>query len=120
MSGISVSTPGGSRPVPSHWQGSPISLIRAASPVQVSVEAGQFLQQQNLVLTMKMPSRPRSFALSIESPDDFVLFDSSFPAVRLGPRTYRLLVGAFPPDPLSVQVSLPTGQAFRFTAHRGV
>jgi hypothetical protein len=62
-----------------------------------------------------MPSRPRSFSLSIESADDFVLFDSSFPAVRIGPHSYRVLVGAFPPDPLSLQVSLPVEQAFTLT-----
>ena len=35
--------------------------------------------------------------------------------MRIGPRSYRLLVGAFPPDPLSLQVSLPVGQAFILT-----
>ena len=44
-----------------------------------------------------------------------MLFDSSFPAVRVGPRSYRLLVGAFPPDPLSLQLSLPVAQSFRMT-----
>ena len=44
-----------------------------------------------------------------------MLYDSSFPAVRLGPRSYRLLVGAFPPDPLSLQVSLPIGAVFTLT-----
>jgi hypothetical protein len=62
-----------------------------------------------------MPSRPRSFSLAIESAQDFVLYDSSFPAVRIGPHSYRLLVGAFPPDPLSLQVSLPIQQAFTLT-----
>ena len=83
--------------------------------MQVTVDAGQFLQQRTLTLAVQMPSRPRTFALSIDSPDDFVLFDSSFPAIRVGPRSYRLLVGAFPPDPLSLQLSLPIEHAFRIT-----
>lgn len=115
VGGISLSTPGGSRPLPSRWPGGLISLPGVASPVQVTVDSRQFLEQQTLALAVKMPSRPRSFALSVESADDFVLFDSSFPAVRVGPRSYRLLVGAFPPDPLSVQLSLPTEQVFRIT-----
>jgi hypothetical protein len=35
--------------------------------------------------------------------------------VRIGPHSYRLLVGAYPPDPLSLQVSLPIEQAFTLT-----
>jgi hypothetical protein len=62
-----------------------------------------------------MPSRPRSFTLAIDSADDFVLYDSSFPAVRNGPRSYRLLVGAFPPDPLTLQISLPIEETFTLT-----
>ena len=81
----------------------------------MAVDARQFLQQRTLVLAVDMPSRPCTFALSIDSPNDFVLFDSSFPAIRVGPRSYRLLVGAFPPDPLSLQLSLPVEQAFRIT-----
>jgi len=101
--------------LPPNWAGGSISLPRVESPVQVTVHARQFLQQETLVIAVTMPSRPRSFAVSIESREDFVLFDSSFPAVRGGPRSYRLLVGAFPPDPLSLQVSLPIDQSFRIT-----
>ncbi|MGO9310346.1 MAG: hypothetical protein ACLQDL_15170 [Spirochaetia bacterium] len=115
VNGLSLSTPRGPRPLPRDWNGSPVTLERVESPVQVAVTSGQFLQQRTLTLEVDMPSRPRSFSLSIESADDFVLFDSSFPAVRIGPRSYRVLVGAFPPDPLSLQVSLPVGQAFTLT-----
>jgi hypothetical protein len=92
-----------------------VSLRRVASPLRVSMSSSQFLRQQTVTLDVTMPSRPRSFSLAIESADDFVLYDSSFPAVRIGPRSYRLLVGAFPPDPLSLQISLPIQQAFTLT-----
>ena len=113
--GISIVTPEGTRAIARGWNGSPIPLDRVDSPVKVTYESGIFLQQRTLTLDVQMPSRPRSFSLAIESADDFVLYDSSFPAVRIGPRSYRLLVGAFPPDPLSLQVSLPVGQAFILT-----
>jgi len=115
VQGISLSTPGGPRSLPRDWKGGSVPLERAESPLQVTVDAGQFLKQQTLTLHVDMPSRPRSFSLAIESADDFVLYDSSFPAVRIGPRSYRLLVGAFPPDPLTLQVSLPIEQAFTLT-----
>jgi hypothetical protein len=110
--GLALATP---QALPLKWTGTAITLPRVSSPVRVKVAAGQFLQQQTLELAVDMPSRPRSFALTVDSPEDFVLFDSSFPAVRVGPRSYRLLVGAFPPDPLLLQLSLPTGQGFRIT-----
>jgi hypothetical protein len=113
--GISVSTPSGPRPLPAGWKGDPLPMDSVDSPLRVTVNAGQFLRQQTLDLGVDMPSRPRSFSLAIESADDFVLYDSSFPAVRNGPRSYRLLVGAFPPDPLTLQVSLPIEETFTLT-----
>jgi hypothetical protein len=112
--GISLSTPTGSRPLGVGWK-SPLPLAHVDSPLHVTVNAGQFLRQQTVTLGVDMPSRPRSFSLAIESANDFVLFDSSFPAVRTGPRSYRLLVGAFPPAPLSLQLSLPIEETFTMT-----
>ncbi len=82
------------------------------SPLQVSVESGQFLQQRTVDLHVTMPSRPRLFSVTLTSQADFILYDSSFPAVRMSPHEYRLLVGAFPPDPLDLQLSLPVDGAF--------
>ena len=113
--GISLVTPEGSRDTLRGWNGSPVPLDRVDSPMTVTWESGIFLQQRTLTLDVQMPSRPRSFSVAIGSSADFVLYDSSFPAVRIGPRSYRLLVGAFPPEPLSLQVSLPVGQEFTLT-----
>jgi hypothetical protein len=35
--------------------------------------------------------------------------------VRQSPRDYRLLVGAYPPNPLPLELSLPTGGIFLLT-----
>jgi hypothetical protein len=113
--GVSLSTPEGTRPLPPGWSGGPLPLSPVDSPLRIAVGSAQFLQQLNLTLDVGMPSRPRSFSLTIDSEKDFVLFDSSFPALRVGPHSYRLLVGAFPPDPLSVQLSLPIEQSFTLT-----
>jgi len=113
--GVTISTAGGARALPGAGDGGPVPLDPADSPVHVSTAAAQFLQQLNLTLTVDMPTRPRRFSLSVDSARDFVLFDSSFPAIRVGPRSYRLLVGAFAPDPLALQLSLPADQAFTLT-----
>ena len=93
--------------------GIPVPAVE--SPLRVEVATSRFLRQLNLGLEVHMPSRPRSFTLSVDSGQDFVLYDSSFPALRAGPRSYQVLVGAFPPDPLTVQLSLPVDQPFTLT-----
>ncbi len=113
--GVTLLTTDGIRALPAGWSGASLPLAPVSSPLQVTVTSGQFLQQLNLTLDVQMPSRPRSFTLSVDSPSDFVLYDSSLPALRVGPRTYRVLVGAYPPDPLSVQLSLPINQSFTLT-----
>jgi hypothetical protein len=87
-------------------------LAAAESPVQVATESRQFLQQRNVTVTVTMPSSPRAVAAVLSAPEDFVLIDSSFPAVRQGPREYHLLIGAFPPNPLPLQLSLPAGGTY--------
>jgi hypothetical protein len=105
--GLSVSTSRGTRVIPRSWKGDPLPLENVDPPLTVTYESEVFLQQRTLAIRVQMPSRPASFSIVVESETDFVLYDSSFPAVRVGPRTYRLLIGAFPPDPLFLEVSLP-------------
>jgi hypothetical protein len=89
-----------------------LPLAATASPVQVSMESRQFLQQRNVTISVSMPSSPRLMSATLSAPDDFVLLDSSFPAIREGPRAYRLLIGAFPPNPLPLQLTLPADGTF--------
>ncbi|MGA2478452.1 MAG: hypothetical protein ABSG63_06830 [Spirochaetia bacterium] len=89
-----------------------VPMAATESPVQVSTVSRQFLQQRNVTVTVSMPSSPQLMTATLSAPDDFVLLDSSFPAVREGPRSYRLLIGAFPPNPLPLQLSLPADGTF--------
>jgi len=113
--GVTLATSDGTVSLPPGKARGPLPLSLVDSPLHVALGSVRFLQQLNLALEVRMPSRPRSFTLSVDSGEDFVLYDSSFPALRIGPRSYRLLVGAFPPDPLAVQLSLPVDQAFTLT-----
>ena len=89
-----------------------LPLAVTESPVKVSTESRQFLQQRNVTISVSMPFSPHLMSVTLSAPDDFVLLDSSFPAVREGPRVYRLLIGAFPPNPLPLQLSLPADATF--------
>jgi hypothetical protein len=90
-------------------------LPTVASPVQITQDSRQFLEQRNVNLHIDMPTSPREISVALTSDDDFILFDSSFPSIRVSPREYRLLIGAFPPNPLDLQLTLPTDGAFTVT-----
>jgi len=85
------------------------------SPLQIDQSSVQFLRQRNVTLRVSMPSPARLMNVTLASAVDFILYDSSFPAVRESPREYQLLIGAFPPAPLSLQLSLPADSAFTLT-----
>jgi hypothetical protein len=86
-----------------------------ASPVQIHQDSSRFLEERNVNLHIDMPSSPRGLSVALTSEDDFILFDSSFPSIRVNPREYRLLIGAFPPNPLDLQLTLPADGAFTLT-----
>jgi hypothetical protein len=90
-------------------------LTPVSSPVQVHEDSSQFLEERNVNLHIDMPSSPRELSVALTSEDDFILFDSSFPSIRVNPREYRLLIGAFPPNPLDLQLTLPTNATFTLT-----
>lgn len=92
-----------------------LPLPAVASPVQIRQDSNRFLEQRNVNLHIDMPSSPREVSVALTSDDDFILFDSSFPSIRVNPREYRLLIGAFPPNPLDLQLTLPADGAFTLT-----
>jgi hypothetical protein len=92
-----------------------MKLPTVASPVQIRQDSSQFLEERNVNLHIDMPSSPRELSVSLTSDDDFILFDSSFPSIRVSPREYRLLVGAFPPNPMDLQLTLPADGTFTVT-----
>jgi hypothetical protein len=53
--------------------------------------------------------------ITLTSEEDFILFDSSYPSIRESPRLYRLLIGAYPPNPLPLQLTLPSDGTFTLT-----
>src|SRR5208337_972818 len=92
-----------------------LALPPVASPVQIEQDSSEFLQQRNVQLRVQMPASPRSVVVTLTSEDDFILFDSSYPPIRETPRQYRLLIGTFPPNPLPLQLTLPSDGVFTLT-----
>ena len=90
-------------------------LPPADPPVRFEIRAGEFLGKTNLGLLVYTGGSPRALTATLTAEEDFILFDCSFPFVRESAREYRLLIGAFPPDPVPLQLTLPAGMAFTLT-----
>ena len=78
---------------------------------QVASQA--FLDRRNITLDLQPRGEPAEVHVAVASPEEFVLYDASFPYQREPDgRRYVLLIGANPPLPLAVQVTLPQGRSF--------
>ncbi|MBN1837159.1 MAG: hypothetical protein JW820_14985 [Spirochaetales bacterium] len=73
-----------------------------------------FLDRKNVSLTLLPAGRPYRVYLRISSADEFTLFDANFPYLR-GPAgtQYEILIGANPPVPLPVELTVPRDRDFR-------
>jgi hypothetical protein len=72
-----------------------------------------FLDRRNITLDLQPRGEPVGVHLALASPEEFVLYDASFPYQREPDgRRYDLLIGANPPLPLPVQVTVPQGRSF--------
>jgi hypothetical protein len=112
---LAVSDADGARTIDAAGTSMVLSQKPLDPPVTISMDSSSFLRQRNVTLLVAMPSSPRHFSIVLSSDQDFVLFDSSFPSLRESPREYRLLIGAFPPNPLPLQLTLPADGAFTLT-----
>jgi len=115
LGALTVNDQAGVVPVAARSTAAEMTLPPTPSPVSLRADSRQFLQQRNVTLRLSMPISPRSLSVSLTSDDDFILIDSSFPSVRESPREYRLLIGAYPPNPVPLELSLPTGGVFLLT-----
>jgi hypothetical protein len=115
LGALTVSDPRGTRAIHPPGTSVRLPLMRVASPLQIVQDSSEFLQQRNVQLRVQMPSSPRLVVVTLTSEDDFILFDSSYPSIRESPRRYRLLIGTFPPNPLPIQLTLPSDGTFTLT-----
>jgi hypothetical protein len=72
-----------------------------------------FLDRKNIRLALEPVGAPVRVRLSVSAPEEFVLYDANFPYQREPDgRRYTLLIGANPPLPLEVQLTLPQARRF--------
>ena len=86
--------------------------LPATSPVRIAQDSASFFSQRTVTLGISMPASPRAIVVTLSSEEDFILFDCTFPFVRESPNQYRILIGAFAPDPLLLQLTLPAGGTY--------
>jgi hypothetical protein len=72
-----------------------------------------FLDRKNIHLGLQPVGSPTRVRLTVSAPEEFVLYDANFPYQREPDgRRYTLLIGANPPLPLDVQLTLPQARSF--------
>jgi hypothetical protein len=92
-----------------------ILLPAQAVPLDVSAREEEFLQKKNVYLRISSPIVPNRLGAVLSSTEEFILLDCSFPFVRLSDHEYRILIGAFPPNPLEIGLTLPEQMDFSLT-----
>jgi hypothetical protein len=113
LSTITVSNAGRTRELAAEGTSVRLALPPpAASPVKITQDSRSFFSQRTVTLGVSMPASPRSISTILSSAQDFILFDCSFPFIRESPYRYRILIGSFAPNPLSLQLTIPAGGAF--------
>jgi hypothetical protein len=92
------------------WQ-KDLALTEQLLVTQIVSQA--FLDRRNITLDLQPRGEPVEVRVAVASAEEFVLYDASFPYERQPDgRRYALLIGANPPLPLAVQVTLPQGRSF--------
>jgi hypothetical protein len=81
--------------------------------LETEVSSTGFLDRRNINLLFSSSAQPYRLSLLLSAPEEFVLYDANFPAQRdPGGREYRILIGANPPLPLPLQLTLPQNMSF--------
>ena len=92
-----------------------LSLPPRPVPVQIEAAGTEALNKRNFTVQVSADRSPTSVSARLVSADEFILLDSSFPFVRESAYEYRLLIGAYPPTPLRIRLTLPEGGSFGLT-----
>jgi hypothetical protein len=92
-----------------------ITLPPRTAPVRLSAEGTEFLNKRNYTVEISPESSPSAISARLTSSEEFILLDCSFPFVRESAYEYRLLIGAYPPAPLKIKLTLPESRSFTLT-----
>lgn len=75
--------------------------------VTTRLSTSRFLGRTTHTLIVESRGMPVLVALTLESDDDFTMYDSSFPYTFLSSKEVEVFVGKNPPNPLAVEFTVP-------------
>jgi hypothetical protein len=85
-----------------------VPLVDPGAYLETGISSVGFLDRKNIALNLDPWSEPYRVHLDVSSDEEFVLFDANFPYTRTpGGREYKILIGANPPVPLNVELTVP-------------
>ncbi|MBN2532229.1 MAG: hypothetical protein JXB88_05025 [Spirochaetales bacterium] len=67
-----------------------------------------FFDRNNVIITIRPEGTPNKIFLKVHADKEFTLYDSNFPFKKTGNgEDYEILIGAFPPSPLKITLTIP-------------
>jgi hypothetical protein len=87
-------------------------------PDLLSIETAHtsFFDRNNVIMTVKPAGTPNKIYLRVHADREFTLYDSNFPFKKIGNGlAYEIQIGAFPPSPLEIQLTLPKDISYVFS-----
>jgi hypothetical protein len=90
-----------------------LPLESAQRLLETTFNSVSFLDRKNISIGLTPWGQPHRIRLRLSAPEEFVLFDANFPYAREpGGREYSILVGANPPVPLTIQLTVPRDRSY--------
>lgn len=78
-----------------------------AGLMTVTQSADSYRDRHSVALGLAAAGQPRELRLTLQSDDEFTLLGASHRFWKLGKGSYRILVGAAPPNPLALELTVP-------------
>jgi hypothetical protein len=90
-----------------------VPLVEEGEYLETGIRSVGFLDRKNVSLNLDPWAEPHRVNVTISSAEEFVLFDANFPYTRRpGGTEYMILIGANPPVPLTVELTVPRNRTF--------
>jgi hypothetical protein len=101
-------------PVNTRSRSALLPLPETPQLLQTESSSVAFLDRKNISLRLSSKGELYRIRIRLAAAQEFVLYDANFPFLRApGGREYEILVGANPPSPLSIQLTVPRNMTFQ-------
>lgn len=77
-----------------------------------------FFDRNNVIITIQPDGTPNKIYFTVHADKEFTLYDSTFPFKKMeNGKDYEIQIGAYPPSPLEIQLTLPKNLSYEFSIH---